>query len=75
MTEYDEVEGVAQEELYDTQQIADMFRVSHKTVVRWDELGRFEERGVHVLRTAGGHRRYRKDEIHQLFQKMLEGGL
>lgn len=61
--------------LYSAQHVAKIFRVSTKTVSRWIERGEFEERNVQVLITIGGQRRFYQEEIHQLFQLMLDGKL
>ena len=60
---------------YSTQEVAAIFRVSPKTVARWDQDHKFEEHGVIVRHSPGGHRRFMRDEIHELFQKMLRGEL
>lgn len=39
-------------------EVAAMFRVSPKTVTRWERKGQ-----VIAIRTLGGHRRYRASEI------------
>jgi transposase len=63
-------------ELYSAQDVANIFRVSTKTVSRWSKPGgNFEIRNVQILNTIGGHKRYYQEEIHQLFQLMLEGRL
>ena len=38
-------------------EVADMFRVSPKTVARWASAGK-----ITAVRTLGGHRRYRESE-------------
>lgn len=64
------------DKLYSGQDVANIFRVSTKTVLRWSKPGgEFERRNVQVLTTIGGHRRYLVEEIHQLFKLMLEGKL
>lgn len=64
------------EKLYSAQDVAKIFRVSTKTVMRWAQPeGEFNKRNVQVLTTIGGHRRFFAEEIHQLFQLMLEGKL
>lgn len=71
-----EVEAEDEPELLDTQQVANLFKVSTKTVSRWSQPGAgFEQRNVKVLTTFGGHRRYYKDEIYELFGLMLEDKL
>jgi len=72
----DEAPEYVEEKLYSGQDVANIFRVSTKTVLRWSKPGgEFEQRNVQVLTTIGGHRRYFVEEIHQLFQLMLEGKL
>lgn len=45
-------------------EVAALFRVDPKTVTRWAKAGKLSS-----IRTLGGHRRYRADEV----QKFLEG--
>ena len=45
-------------------EVATMFRVDPKTVTRWAKSGKLTS-----IRTLGGHRRYRADEV----RKFLEG--
>ncbi len=47
-------------------EVASMFRVDPKTVTRWAKAGKLSS-----IRTLGGHRRYRADEV----RKFLDGGL
>jgi excisionase family DNA binding protein len=42
-------------------EVAALFRVDVKTVTRWANLGRLTS-----IRTLGGHRRFREDEIHEV---------
>lgn len=73
-----DVEAVeeVEHELLSAQDVAKIFRVDAKTVARWAQPnGEFEQRNVQVLTTIGGHRRFFKEEIHQLYQLMLEGKL
>jgi excisionase family DNA binding protein len=42
-------------------EVADMFRVDPKTVTRWANDGRLT-----AIRTLGGHRRFREDEVMEL---------
>ncbi len=46
-------------------EVAAIFRVDPKTVTRWAAAGR-----ISSIRTPGGHRRFREDEVRAL----LEGG-
>ena len=62
-------------ELYSSADVAKIFRVDVKTVSRWADRGEFDRRGVTVHHTIGGHRRYYKEDIHKLFQLMLDGKL
>ena len=45
-------------------EVAALFRVDPKTVTRWAKAGKLSS-----IRTLGGHRRYRADEV----KKFLEG--
>ncbi|MBX6385915.1 MAG: helix-turn-helix domain-containing protein [Microbispora sp.] len=49
------------EPLLTSGEVAAIFRVDPKTVARWAKAGR-----IGSIRTAGGHRRYRKAEIDAL---------
>jgi excisionase family DNA binding protein len=50
-------------------EVAQMFRVSPKTVTRWARTGR-----ITAVRTLGGHRRFRADEVRRLLgQFEVEG--
>jgi excisionase family DNA binding protein len=42
-------------------EVAALFRVDPKTVTRWAEQGRLT-----TVRTLGGHRRFRADEVYAL---------
>jgi len=48
-------------------EVARMFRVSPKTVARWSRAGKLT-----ALRTLGGHRRFRTDEVRALRAKVDE---
>lgn len=47
-------------------EVAALFRVDPKTVTRWAKAGKLSS-----IRTLGGHRRYRADEV----RKFLDGGM
>ena len=47
-------------------EVAALFRVDPKTVTRWAKAGK-----ISSIRTLGGHRRYRADEV----RKFLDGGV
>ena len=42
-------------------EVASMFRVDPKTVTRWAKAGKLS-----AVRTLGGHRRYREQEVREL---------
>ena len=42
-------------------EVASLFRVDPKTVTRWADAGKLT-----AVRTLGGHRRYRQDEVQKL---------
>lgn len=44
-------------------EVAELFRVSPKTVARWASAGK-----ITAVRTLGGHRRYRADEAQALLE-------
>lgn len=44
-------------------EVAAMFRVDTKTVLRWANAGKLTS-----IRTLGGHRRYRESEVRALLQ-------
>ena len=58
----------AQREYLTPREAAQMLGVSPKTVVRWAAEGR-----ISSLVTLGGHRRFKRDEIVELLQRMSEG--
>ncbi len=49
------------DELLTPAEVAKMFRVDPKTVTRWAKSGKLSS-----IRTLGGHRRYRADEVNGL---------
>ncbi len=49
--------GSDNERLLTPGEVAEMFRVSPKTVARWASAGK-----ITAVRTLGGHRRYRESE-------------
>ena len=55
--------------LMTTAEVAELFRVSPKTVARWAKDHR-----ISCLRTLGGHRRYRAEEIRRLLEQFEEDG-
>jgi excisionase family DNA binding protein len=51
------------EELLTPSEVAKLFRVDPKTVTRWAKAGKLSS-----IRTLGGHRRYRADEVRALLE-------
>ena len=49
------------ESLLTPAEVAALFRVDPKTVTRWAQAGK-----LNAIRTLGGHRRYRENEVRQL---------
>lgn len=50
-----------EERLFTTGEVAALFRVEPKTVTRWAKSGKLS-----FVRTLGGHRRFREDEVRAL---------
>jgi excisionase family DNA binding protein len=50
-------------------EVAALFRVDPKTVTRWAKTGKLSS-----VRTLGGHRRYRADEVRRFLQDSTESG-
>jgi excisionase family DNA binding protein len=48
-------------------EVAALFRVDPKTVTRWSKTGK-----ISSIRTIGGHRRYRADEVNALLEGSRE---
>ena len=48
-------------------EVAEMFRVSPKTVSRWAQ-----DHLISSVRTVGGHRRFRADEVRELLSRFDE---
>ncbi len=55
------------EELLTPAEVAAMFRVNPKTVTRWARAGK-----ISAIRTLGGHRRFRANEIRALLKEVQE---
>lgn len=55
-------------ELLTPAEVAKMFHVDPKTVTRWAQAGKLT-----YMRTLGGHRRYRRDEVVELLQDSTKG--
>jgi excisionase family DNA binding protein len=54
-----------EQDLLMTGEVAALFRVSPKTVARWSRSG-----DLAAVRTKGGHRRYRKEDVDALWKKV-----
>ncbi|MGO1402209.1 MAG: BldC family transcriptional regulator [Flaviflexus sp.] len=52
-----------EQELLTPSQVAALFHVDPKTVTRWANAGKLSS-----IRTLGGHRRFRKDEVEKLLE-------
>ena len=52
--------GLRKNGLLTPREVAAMFRVDPKTVTRWAKAGKLS-----AIRTLGGHRRYREDEVRE----------
>ena len=58
---------MAENELLTPAEVAAMFRVNPKTVTRWARAGQLS-----VVRTLGGHRRFRASEIRRSLEEIHE---
>ncbi len=54
-------QGVSENMLMTPAEVAALFRVSPKTVARWSRAGKLT-----ALRTLGGHRRFKMEEVEAL---------
>ena len=57
------------EALLTPSEVAAMFSVDPKTVTRWANAGK-----LNAVRTLGGHRRYRSEEVHSLMAASTSSG-
>ena len=55
------------ERLLTPSEVAQMFRVNPKTVTRWARAGK-----ISTVRTLGGHRRFRAEEVRQALGEHAE---
>ncbi len=51
-------------------EVAKIFRVDPKTVTRWAKAGKLSS-----IRTLGGHRRYRADEVRRFLEGARQQGV
>ena len=56
-------------ELLTPAEVAALFRVNAKTVTRWAQAGK-----ISTVRTLGGHRRFRRDEVEAYLQDQQRVG-
>ena len=56
---------MSENELLTPSEVAVMFRVNPKTVTRWARAGK-----ISAVRTLGGHRRFRADEIRRFLAEV-----
>lgn len=57
----------APETLLTPSEVAAIFRVDPKTVTRWAKVGKLSS-----IRTLGGHRRFREEEVRELLAQAQE---
>lgn len=57
-----------EERLYWTNDVAEMFQVSPRTVERWAKTGK-----IKCVKTPGGHRRFKESTIKALLEEGYEG--
>ena len=60
--------NASDDELLTPAEVAQLFRVSPKTVTRWARAGK-----ISAIRTLGGHRRFRASEIRQFLEQVEDG--
>ena len=58
---------MSENELLTPAEVAAMFRVNPKTVTRWARAGK-----ISAVRTLGGHRRFRADEIRRFLGEVQD---
>lgn len=61
----DRLDNITKESLLTPAEVAAMFRVDPKTVTRWAKAGKLSS-----IRTLGGHRRYREEEVQGFLSRM-----
>lgn len=55
---------MAESELMKPHEVAELFKVDPKTVTRWAKEGKLDS-----VRTLGGHRRFRREQIVRLLEE------
>lgn len=56
------------DELLTPREVAEIFRVSPKTVSRWETAGK-----ISAVKTLGGHRRFKRSEIQRAAKEVNTG--
>jgi excisionase family DNA binding protein len=64
------VRAEQEEALLTPAEVAALFRVDPKTVTRWAKAGKLSS-----IRTLGGHRRYRADEVMRFLEDARQKGI
>lgn len=65
MTEFDD-----DIEWYLPHEVAALFHVGQKTVLRWVRNGIMEKHNIRVVLTPGKHHRYNKSDVDRAYQKL-----
>lgn len=55
---------------YTPAEVGRLFRVDPKTVIRWGNTGKLDKLDVQMIKTPGGHRRYKKEDIDRVYQEL-----
>jgi excisionase family DNA binding protein len=55
-----------------TAEVAAMWRVDPKTVIRWIDVGRFKS--VQIIQTPGKHYRYNASDMKALYERKQRNG-
>lgn len=63
------------EPVYGTGDLCALFLVDARTIARWVKKGAFERAGVKSFKTFGGHRRFLKKEVDEMYEKWIKGEL
>lgn len=59
--------SIPQYDLMTPKEVGEVFRVDAKTVTRWSKAGL-----IPAIRTLGGHRRFRRDDVMRLLEESKE---
>lgn len=55
---------------YTPSEVGRLFRVDPKTVIRWGNTGKLDKLAVQIIKTPGGHRRYKKEDIDRVYRAL-----